>query len=330
MRSRYRFLCVACLVPVGAAACGSKTGLLAGLEPDADVPPDAGHDVFVPFEAAPPPQDSGAEDAGEEDALPPIDVTPPPPFNDCPDAASTLIYVITEKYTLLSFYPPTGTFTTINTITCNTSTPGATPFSMAVDRTGIAYTIFNDGELFRVSTATAACQPTPFVSGQQGFAAEFGMAFSHDAVGMGETLYVASGSDTQSIPQLATIDTKTFQLQIIGRFNPSIDNAELTGTGAGDLFGFYQATPGAPDSFIAQIDKGSAQVLAQSTLSGVNQGNGWAFAFWGGDFYTFTAPPSAAGTLVTRFRPSDGSILQVAQFPELIVGAGVSTCAPQR
>jgi hypothetical protein len=33
---------------------------------------------------------------------------------------------------------------------------------------------------------------------------------------------------------------------------------------------------------------------------------------------------------VQRFRPSDGSVVQVATTPGLtVVGAGVSTCAPQ-
>jgi hypothetical protein len=46
----------------------------------------------------------------------------------------------------------------------------------------------------------------------------------------------------------------------------------------------------------------------------------------------FTAPPSTApSSIVTRYRPSDGSIVQVATAPGLtIVGAGVSTCAPQQ
>ena len=64
-------------------------------------------------------------------------------------------------------------------------------------------------------------------------------------------------------------------------------------------------------------------------LPGVTQGNAWAFAFWGGDFYMFTAP-DVAGSIVQRFRPSTGAITHVADYPERIVGAGVSTCAPEK
>ena len=58
-------------------------------------------------------------------------------------------------------------FTLIGTIACPVVNAGDEPFSMAVDRTGIAYTVFFNpnrtdpllgGELFRVSTATASCE----------------------------------------------------------------------------------------------------------------------------------------------------------------------------
>jgi hypothetical protein len=267
------------------------------------------------------------EDAAviEEDGLPPIDVQPPPP-HDCPDAGSTLIYVITENNTLYSFDPPTAAFSTvIGNIACPSS---SSPFSMAVARNGIAYIIFYDGELFEIDTQakTLPCRPTGFVSGQGGFAPRFGMGFSRDPVGSGETLYVASGSSgmTGGPPQLARIDTKTFQLAFIGNFTPSIDDAELTGTGAGGLFGFYATTAG---SSIAQIDKANAQVTGYAPLPSVDQGAGWAFAYWGGDFYTFTAP--GGGTVVTRYRPSDQSVVPVASISDVVVGAGVSTCAPR-
>ena len=66
----------------------------------------------------------------------------------------------------------------------------------------------------------------------------------------------------------------------------------------------------------------------------MQQGRGWAFAFWGGDFYLFTCPfsgptQSCTSSRVTRFRPGDKSITQVGSYRGIIVGAGVSTCAPQ-
>ncbi|HEY8041914.1 MAG TPA: hypothetical protein VIF15_19050 [Polyangiaceae bacterium] len=325
MRRRWLFASLT-LAVIAAAACGSRTGLLVPLDLDGgDASSDAfhRHDVFT-------------LDAPDEDVLPPIDVTPPRDvLNDCPDAGSTLVYVITNSGTLMSFYPPSATFRSIGTISCPTSGPTDQPFSMAVDRTGVAYIVFQNpgstslgGELFRVSTLTAACAPTGFVRGQSGFSNTFGMGFSHDTVGTGETLYVASDALGSQTPRLASIDTNTFKLTIIGDMANNM--AELTGTGAGDLFAFYGiGSNTATDSAIGQLDKTTGSTIAESVLTGVTQGTGWAFAFWGGDFYTFTAP-NGAGSIVTRFRPADGSIVQVASTSEVIVGAGVSTCAPQQ
>jgi hypothetical protein len=341
-----RVLLVLALTPGIAAACGSRTGLL--------VPPpdETGNvpDVFVPAtDATAPVEDASEEvDASELDAvmveepLPPIEVGPPVVINDCPDAGATLVYVITEDGTLMSFFPPTGRFTEIGPIACPVTTAGAQPFSMAVDVNGIAYTVFRDqffnGQLFRVSTApTAPCERTTFISGQQGFPQTFGMGFSQDSAGTGETLFLAgdpvdlNGSPLNTMPsQLATLDTTTYALKIVGNFPPGVTQPELTGTGAGELYAFYSDTV-TGGSAIGQIDKTTAQVVRQSLLPGLPQNAGWAFAFWGGDFYTFTgSAPGVPTSIVTRFDPNDGTIVTVATSDKLIVGAGVSTCAPQR
>jgi hypothetical protein len=325
MRTPRRLLFVGIMVATMAAmgACGSRTGLLVPLDFDAaPLPPptaDAKADHILPRGP-----DEGGEDAEDEDALPPIDVRVPDDVivpNDCPDAAATFIYVISESNNLYSFYPPSGELNLIGTIAC--PDPGSTPFSMAVDRTGIAYVVFSpSGNLFRVTTATAACEPTTLVPNAN-FGLTYGMGFSQNDGDAGETLYVASDT-TES---LGTIDVLNgYTLNTIGPFNPPISQAELTGTGAGELFGFWQAT--GPSAAIVQIDKTTAQVTNSSFVTDVQQGTGWAFAFWGGEFYTFTAPNG--NTVVNRFNPADNSVVQVATVADIIVGAGVSTCAPQK
>jgi hypothetical protein len=307
-----------------ASACGSRTGLLvppphdASADVEPDVAPEVGSDVLE------------EPDAAEEDALPPLDVIEEP-INICPDAGSTLIYLITQSNVLMSFYPPTATFMEIGTINC--PDPG-TPFSMAVDRTsGLAYVEFvPSGNLFRVTTTSPPqCTPTSFVSMQGGYPTLFGMGFAANAVDAStpETLYVAG--DQGNVVQmgqgvLASIDTTTFRLTQVGQFNPVINGVELTGTGSGELFAFYATNAGS--AAIGQIDRATAQVIGEANLPGVNVSGGWAFAFWGGDFYLFTAPGGAS--IVQRYRPSDGTIVQVAQTSLEIVGAGVSTCAPQQ
>jgi hypothetical protein len=317
-----------------AVACGDRTGLLV----DETAEPDSGTDVFVPPDAG-----RDARDAREEDALPtldaivPLDVTP----LICTDAGATQIYVITEQNILYSFYPPTQAFEQIGTIACpttGTTTSGAQPepFSMAVNNRGIADVVFDDGELFRVSTATAACVATPFAQDQDGFC-DFGMGYSGDMTDAGETFYVAAdpmldtacpgGGVAQAT--LASIDTNLV-VHPIGPFTgASVVGAELTGTGAGQLFAFYSHVSNTdPDSFIGQIDKTTGAVTAESILPGVSQGDGWAFAFWGGDFYAFVSATGSGFSDVWRYQPSNQSVTHLLTMQNVIVGAGVSTCAP--
>ncbi len=309
---RFRPLLSSMAGVVAAAACGSRTGLLTS--------------DLVEGGSLASGMDAAVEAMAESDAPGLLDVQEEP-FVACPDAGSTVIYVITFQNVLMSFYPPTAAFATIGTIQC----PGAggdMPFSMAVDRNGIAYVMFYSGTLFRVSTADASCTATGFVHAQEGDADLRGMGFVANPVDAGtvETLYV----EDDPAQSLDTLDTTTFQLTTVAPFNHVIMGPELTGTGSGDLFFFYAINSGA-DSAIAQIERSSGLTLGVAVLPGVVQGGGWAFGFWGDDFYTFTAPQGlGTSSVVTRYRPSDGTIVQVATSPGLtIVGAGVSTCAPQ-
>jgi len=322
-------------LPVAIVACGSRTGL--------DVP-------LVVVREGPDGAVSIVQDASvsrEADAP-----TKTPPGLDCAEAGITYIYVIAEDNTLFSFYPTTAAFTPVGKLMCPIPLGSATePFSMAVDHTGTAYVVFSDptaqpsptilgeGDLYRVSTKTGACVSTPFVADQQGFLT-FGMGFVANVGdgGTGETLYIA-GDTTDS---LASVDLQDFTVNPVAPFGAagpglSVAAAELTGTGDGRLFGFFAPDNTVPVSYIVQIDPKTASILSTVELPGVEEGQGWAFGFWGGDFYTFTAPPPPSAfepttTVVTRYRPSDGSIVQVATAPSgvVIVGAGVSTCAPQQ
>ena len=309
-------------------ACGSRTGLF-GPEGTTAIPLDGGRDTGG--------REGGIVDAGE-DALPPIDANVrDADRTDCPDAEATLVYLISNSYELYSFDPATGGTKQIGKIACPAS-PTATPFSMAVERKGVAYIHFadrensaDDGKIFRVSTATAACVATPFKPNQQGFL-RFGMGFATDDIGPTEALFVAGSAQDNGAEGLARIDVGTFGLTKVGNFVPLIRNAELTGTGDGRLFAFYTKNlNNNPPSFIGEIDTKTGRVVAETGFDSVALGGGWAFAFWGGDFYMFTAPDGAgSSSRVTRYRPADKTVTEVATLPTTIVGAGVSTCAPQQ
>jgi hypothetical protein len=265
------------------------------------------------------PDEITSDDPGDARGVPDVVRT------DCTDATATLVYVVTSSDEILSFDPSAATFRPIGTMKCPAPT-GTAPFSMAVDRRGLAYVVFDDGGLYRVSTKTGACTSTGFPRRTDGFN-RFGMGFATDLGGPSETLYVASSGDPSG-DALAAIDVKDFSLKPIDVFAPSLSRAELTGTGDGRLFAFYTPSAGT-NAHLAQIDKKTAHVLEDVPLPGVQQGRGWAFAFWGGDFWLFTDPRSEGASTVTRYRPSDRSIKTVARYRTLIVGAGVSTCAPE-
>jgi hypothetical protein len=246
----------------------------------------------------------------------------------CIDAGATEIYLVTAQNELLSFYPPTATFTDIGMLDCPSM---SNPNSMGVDRTGTAYVNFEDGTLFQVSTATAACAATPFAPGQNGFM-QFGMGYVGNPADGGDLLHVAS--DFAGSSTLATIDTMSFLLSPVAPFGPNpVSSPELTGTGDGRLFAFYldPSDPSQSSSLISQIDPLTATEIASSSLPGLVPGMDYAFAFWGGDFYVFTSSDGVSSQ-VTRFSPADGSVMVVTQTAsgQAIVGAGVSTCAPMQ
>jgi hypothetical protein len=289
------------------AACGARTGL--------DSPASAG----IP-----------AIEAG----------APGPGLSDCPDAGATLVYVVTGQGNLYSFYPPTAAFTSLGALACPTPGPQWSPFSMAVDHEGPAYVLFYDeeqadddpiGQLYQVDPATRACARLPFLAGQDGFDT-FGMGFVGNADGMTDTLYLASDGSSQ----LGSLDLSTYALHDLGSISPgTVQSAELSGTGDGRLFAFYAIDQGA-SSAVGELDPATGALIANDDLTNLPQvapglGGGWAFGFWGGQFYLFTTSTTdpSLSSIVTRFDPSDGSQMLVGSLPETIVGAGVSTCAPQ-
>ncbi len=255
---------------------------------------------------------------------------------DCSEAAK-LVYVITQTNVLYSFYPKDLLFKQIGTLNCpapgmNAQGMTAQPNSMAVDRSGTAWVNFDSGKLFKVSTSDASCTGTSFQPLQSNFM-KFGMGFSSNSAGSkDETLFVVGIQDSLlgvTGQGLAKIDLGTLKLSPIGDFTDGLamQGAELTGSGAGNLYGFFTSSP----ATLSAIDKGSAAtpMADQKTLSGVNTGTAWAFSFWGGDFWYYTAASGQMTDVTRQKASSDNSIGVVkSQIGFRIVGAGVSTCAP--
>ncbi|MFO0761745.1 MAG: hypothetical protein U0359_35205 [Byssovorax sp.] len=233
------------------------------------------------------------------------------------------VYTLAANNGLYKFDPPTTEFTYVGTLDCPSDFNS--PFSMAVDRDGQAWVVFTDGSLYKVDTKNGHCTATSFQPGQHGFTT-FGMGFSSNGVGTtDETLYVSESSFGGATLGLATIDLKTMTLTPIGGYDKLQARAEMTGTGDAKLYGAFEGSP----YIVAQVDKSNAHILDQAPQSAINYPPGssnFAFAFWGGDFWLFVGPGTS--TDVFHYKPSTGMTSFVKTVNMVIVGAGVSTCAP--
>lgn len=303
-RSRLALPALALLFPFASAAAATSCGARTELPVDAVEPEgiDAGPDAKP---EAPP---DAPPDAEPDVGLPPCD----------PD--EVYIYLVTSETDLYRYRPDTGAFSLVGNLACSGS---ASPFSMGVARTGRAYVVYNDGQLYRVSTADASCEPTDWIAGQGGFTT-FGMGFAINDDMQGETLHVAEISFAGPSAGLATINTSTFELNYIAPFSFNPGNAiELTSSDDGNLYGYFINANG-PGGYVVEIDKHTAEILSSVELPAGGQGSALAFAYWGGDFYIFTS--EGGFTTVTRYQPDSGDVAVVATLDRTVVGAGVTTC----
>ena len=242
-----------------------------------------------------------------------------------------LIYVVDTNDNFLSFDPrklPDDPFHLIGRLQCGGGMAGS-PFSMSVDRNGVAWVLYSSGQLFKVSISDAKCTPAPRVD--RGYSL-FGMGFASDAPGaQTEKLYVAGADTLNGLGYLdTTVAPPTFHS--VGTITATgSHNAELTGTADAKLYGFYPEADS--PSFVQEIDRksdaprGPKWNLGGAPLGGVSA---WAFAQWGGVFYIFVTATDGLGSTVRAIRRSTGDYKVVLQnLPYHISGAGVSTCAPE-
>jgi len=247
------------------------------------------------------------------------------PSDVAPDAdkqAAAFIFVVDQTGQLRKYHPTSNTFSLVGALSCPTW--GST-FSMAVERSGRAWVLYNSGELFWVDTKTAACTATSYKS-QPDFEL-FGMAFVADGLNSsGEQLFIATDYRNGGPSVLATIDSASLVPTVVGKLEPFEQlSPELTGTREGRLFGFF---PGLGKAVVAALDKESGKTLKTWYVppSG-GEVSAWAFAHWGGRFYIFVT--EGQDSRVVELDPDSGKtrVLQTG-LPFEIVGAGVSTHAP--
>ena len=265
--------------------------------------------------------------------------------NACTADGVDLVYVVDEANEFLSFDPrllPGDPFHKIGTLNCptngtsiQTGNTQAIPFSMSVDRDGVAWVLYSTGELFKVSLQTAACTKANNTIGASGMYL-FGMGFALDAPMMdSEKLYLAGGNkDPAGTPRkLGYDDTHGNNLTpvVVGNIAATSDfSPELTGTAEAKLYGFF---PKATGPFVQEINRADGTAIGQTWAVGTSLTNvrDWAFAQWGGVFYVFITTGSGS-TFKSQVHAVDRmtSVHTIAwdNSAYRVDGAGVSTCAP--
>lgn len=256
-------------------------------------------------------------------------------------AGTGLIYLVDNAQRFLSFNPEGGanTLKELGTLSCQAgpswpawAEPTATPFSMSVDRGGKAWVLYTSGEIFWVDIKNVACHPSNYAKGKQGYQL-FGMGFVTDTAGSAtEKLYI-HGGNVNSLEKgtLGAIDPGSQAVTTIGPVEivGAEHSPELTGTGNGELYGFF---PAGASSKVRKIDKTNGKTL-QSWKVALPAGDigAWAFAHWGGKFYIFVTIVGLLSeeSMILVLDPDTGSTSTVLKpIKYRIVGAGVSTCAP--
>ncbi len=252
----------------------------------------------------------------------------------CPDIEVPLddgIFVLSDNAELWKFYPEDNSFLELGSFNCGGMT---NTFSMAVDRQGFAWVMFNNpqGEIWKVDvTNVGNCEDPGYNPGQQGVN-YFGMAFvSNSQFDQCDQIYgntfdgFGGFQEGQNIGDFLTVDPNSLLIQKIGKTN--FNGAEVTGTGDGRAFMFGGANP----AKLVEVDKANGAFLEVNPLGNLELTNAFAFAFFAGDFYMFTeSDNNQTLSKVTRYDYDGNKALTtvVPQAPIRIVGAGVSTCAP--
>jgi len=243
--------------------------------------------------------------------------------NSCQVKGVELIYLVDSDHNFLSFDPqllPGDPFRMIGKLTCETA---GQPFSMAVASDGIAWVLYNTGRIYRVSILDAHCAKA---GDPEDGPETFGMGFSTDSPTT-EKLYVAANDDSQLLAQLDITGSPTWKPIAEIAANQQ-RNPELTGTADGGLFGYFPEDRGG--GFVQGIDPSTGKTIGprRQLAAGDGEVEAYAFAHWGGVFYIFTTVDHTSSVHAIHRKTGTYELVR-ERIPFEIVGAGVSTCAPE-
>ena len=241
----------------------------------------------------------------------------PAPEDDCEDT-SELIYVVErDNDTLMLFDPQTVSFTALGALECDY---WSRPASMGIARDGVGLVRYADDSVYEVDLETLACTPVDY--SRPGDFDSFGMGFATERAGTWRDHLFVADRDT-----LARFDRNTHEITPVGTM-PS--QSELTGNAAGELWAFL---PLEHPAALVELDQTNGRELQYLSLPGFPDASNldaFAFAAWDGEFWLFVRTYGMGNsTDVYRVTASGELILERERVGFDVVGAGVSTCAPE-
>lgn len=202
-----------------------------------------------------------------------------------------LVHVVSDDGELWSYDPASNAFALVGPVQCG----GFAPFSMAVDREGMAWILLLDEVplatvakgMFKVAIADASgCEAVVY---EEGLFGVFGMSFvTNGPPDTCEKLFVQSYSGSgpfaegPDLGHLGVLDPEAGVLQSVGLVD--YDGGELAGTGDGRLVSLTGVDP----LKLVELDKDTAEPLTTLPLPGYSKTSASAMAFWGGDLWIFT------------------------------------------
>lgn len=304
------------------AGCGARTELGPYPSDERDAGPDSGDasrdatpDVEAGPDAPPDPPPDAAPDA-PPDAPPDVDLPP-----GC-DAGDDSILLLNSDGELHEFDPETLNTRRRGALNCAISFYN----SMTVSRSGKVYLNSYFGDLYIADPDTLECEKTPFDASRVNFI-RYGMGFSASDTPEGETLFIAPRSDPETVDRLARIDLSDYELHVVGYFDVPFPAAEVKGTSDGRLFLIHVAN-GIQSARLVEVDKETAELGAFVELPVHDDYQAFDFVHWGGAFYVFISLVNEETSTVYRYTPELGTVEVLGSIPVVVVGAGVSTCAP--
>jgi hypothetical protein len=199
------------------------------------------------------------------------------------------IFVLSDDAELWTYAPLTDAFTFRADVAC----PGAAkPFSMAVDRRGVAWILYSsDGVVRTFDPADPGSCALAGVFVDDPTFKYFGLTFAPAApLAACDRLFLFnySGSgpfkEGPGIGALGVFDPYADVPQVTALGPTDYDGGELAGTGDARLFAFAGADP----AKLIEYDQTTAGPLSVLPLTGLRKTRASAFAFHGGDAWFFT------------------------------------------